>query len=140
MFYFRVKKSQLKANLRQASMLVFFCISFFIYGSVSLYFYLHSSLDPLWTRTPAQTHAPTVLAGIFFVYGVYALWMRRRVLGKIFGAMISLESAVVLVWRLFLQDAPIAWVRLSGAIEGFSCFLIMLVLFLVSRHGSSVWE
>lgn len=121
-------------------MLVFFCISFLIYGAVSLHFYSNPSMDPLLVKTPKPSSAPLVLAGLFFFYGVVGLITKRSMAGRVFSGMVVVESSVMAFWKLFLNDVAPQTARLSSAIEGFSCFAIMVALIWATRKGASIWR
>lgn len=138
--FFKKTKKDIGVRKREMYTLIFFGVSFFIYGTVSLYFYVHPSLDPLLGRTPNPSDAPVILAGIFFLYGVAGFITKRSIVGRVFSSMVVAESIVVAAWRLLFTDVSTQTTRLSGAIEGFTCFGILVLLMIATRKGASIWQ
>ncbi|MBN2717562.1 MAG: hypothetical protein JXX14_17050 [Deltaproteobacteria bacterium] len=121
-------------------MLVFLGVSFLIYGLTSLRFFLFPEIDPILGQPPQSSMATLVLIGLFFLFGVYGLAMHRSLAAKVFGITVALESAVALSWKILWADAAPRMLRLSGAVEGICCFVILLGLIMAVRKGASIWR
>ena len=121
-------------------MIIFFAVSFLIYGMASLQFYLAPETDPRMLKSSAPELGTMVFIGLAFLYGAYGIAMRRSIAGRIFGITIVVESAVAAAWQIPLKDAASQTVRLSGAIEGFTCFAILIGLFIAVRRGASIFR
>lgn len=121
-------------------MLVFVAVSFFIYGAASLYFFLHPDADPLAARPPSDGRALLILAAFFCLWGAFGLLTKRSFTGRLFSALILAEAAVVALWRLLFTNAAPWALRLSGAVEGFICFGVLIALMAAVRKGASIWR
>ena len=139
MFYKRNKKT-INPRLQEVVVLIFFTVSFLLYGVISLQFYRTPETDPLRFNGDAASPASLVLIGVFWVYGVYAVVMRRSRAGKILGAAIVIETMVAASWKIVFTDASVQTVRLSGSIEGFTCCAICIGLLIAVWRGASIWD
>jgi hypothetical protein len=138
-FFKRARKS-INPRKQEAVVLMFFMVSFLIYGAMSLWYFAHPQTDPLVPNARNSSAATTALVIGFLLYGLVLLFLRRRLAGKILGGTIFAESAVVLVRNLLLQDVAIQTLRLSGAIEGLVCFAIFAGLLAAVGKGASIWQ
>jgi hypothetical protein len=138
--FFKRQQKTIHPKKQEVIGLIFFIVSFFIYGMASLLFLFHPETDPLRHALPKPSGATLSMSGLFFVYGIYIAVFRRSMAGKVLGGTIITESAVAFTKMLCFHDAAPQHLRLSGVIEGSVCFLILLSLLLAVRKGASIWR
>jgi hypothetical protein len=138
-FFKRTRKS-VNPRIQEAIVLIFFMVSFFIYGALSLWYFIEPQSDPLVHRPQDSSTATTIVVSGFWLYGLGTFILRRSLAGKLLGGTIVAESTVVLFRNLALQDIAIQTLRLSGAIEGLICFVIFASLLAVVGKGASIWR